>query len=535
MTRNLARILYALLLLAMLAALPLSATHARDAALDIWLAPTLPADLRAAVLRLAHSDRYAIVSDAGNADLRLDITADAGAEGMQWVYAVVAPFPTITDAVTWEEVRGFWAGASNTLEDTPRTLVLGISVADTLGALWGAPDDAAPIEVVPDGGAAEAAWEAQRASWSIVPFHRLDPRWKVLIVDGVDLRTPTADLSAYPLAFTIVAEGAQSAQLMADIALVGGWTHDTNRDPARMTVLTMTGVTALTRGTAQMMEQEGVLYPAQDVAPLLQRADLLHINNEIAFAEDCPDPGLLVGGIRLCARPTYFELLTYVGADIIELTGNHPNDWGTEAFEQTLQMYADAGMVTFGGGRTPTEAAEPLIVTHNGNTLGFVGCNPVGTEKAWADDRHGGALRCDYDRLTATITQLSREVDVVVATQQYWEYDSVYPGAQQRIDFGRLARAGADIVSGSQAHVTQGFAFAHGAFIHYGLGNMFFDQRQNLDVRRSLIDQHLIYDGRHISTTLLTVVRDDAARVRVMSPQERTNFLWYLFNASTWQ
>ncbi|MBN1285005.1 MAG: CapA family protein [Anaerolineae bacterium] len=504
----------------------------------VWAAPDLPADIGAAVKRLVEAGRYTFAPDAASADITLTLGGEASETGIEWVYAVVAPFLALPDAVAWEDVRGFWAGDTGPLTavlapESTLTLVLEVSVYDTLIALWGPPGGGSRIEVVPDGGALAAAWERPRHSWSIVPFDRLGPQWKVLVVDGFDLLDPRADLSAYPLAAHVAVEG-DAPGFLDDLALAGGWTHNTNRDPARMTTLTMTGVTALTRGTAAAMEREGVLFPARDIAALLQGADLLHVNNEVAFADDCPDPEYFTGSLTFCSKPEYFELLAYVGADIIELTGNHMNDWGPEPFFKSLAMYEAAGMLTFGGGRDPEAAAQPLVVTHNGNTIGFLGCNPVGTEKAWADGTKGGALRCDYDAFAAAITRLSRAVDVVVVTQEYWEIPSSYPSAQQVIDFGRLARAGADIVSGSQAHVAQGFSFEYGGFIHYGLGNLFFDQMQSLDVRRLFIDTHVIYAGRHVSTRLFTGMLEDAARPRPMTEAERTNFLWQIFNASGW-
>ena len=52
--------------------------------------------------------------------------------------------------------------------------------------------------------------------------------------------------------------------------------------------------------------------------------------------------------------------------------------------------------------------------------------------------------------------------------------------------------------------------FYNGTFIHYGLGNLFFDQMGNIapgpglppmpGERREFIDRHVFYDGRYIST-----------------------------------
>ena len=42
--------------------------------------------------------------------------------------------------------------------------------------------------------------------------------------------------------------------------------------------------------------------------------------------------------------------------------------------------------------------------------------------------------------------------------------------------------------------------------ILYGLGNFFFDQMWSQATREGLIPRHTIYDGRHLSTKLMTTV-----------------------------
>ena len=91
-------------------------------------------------------------------------------------------------------------------------------------------------------------------------------------------------------------------------------------------------------------------------------------------------------------------------------------------------------------------------------------------------------------------------------------------------DFQQVADDGAVIVSGSQAHVPLEMEFYKGAFIHYGLGNFFYDQMGNqipdptrpyippLPAQRwEFIDRHVIYDNRYISTELLTAMLEDYA------------------------
>ncbi len=85
-----------------------------------------------------------------------------------------------------------------------------------------------------------------------------------------------------------------------------------------------------------------------------------------------------------------------------------------------------------------------------------------------------------------------------------------------------MASAGAVIVSGSQSHVPAAMEFSEGSFVHYGLGNLFFDQMSHLmpdgsliyDTRNVFVDRHVFYDGRYISTELLSYIIEDYSRPR---------------------
>ena len=78
------------------------------------------------------------------------------------------------------------------------------------------------------------------------------------------------------------------------------------------------------------------------------------------------------------------------------------------------------------------------------------------------------------------------------------------------------------------------------AWLHYGLGNLFFDQMSILmpngertsDTRREFIDRHIFYDGLYLGTELLTCMLEDYAQPRPMTDAERTAFLEEIFTAA---
>ena len=477
-----------------------------------------------------HPDFFAPTT-SDSADVQLTLNPPPGTDMIaEWTYALVAPFPTLTDGISWTQVISHWNGTPGG-PFAGRPLLMTADTATTLAAVVGTPAPGA-VEIVSADQIVQHAWDT-RPAWGIVPFDQLEPRWKVLQVDGISALNQRLDVQPYALVLRVGVSGlergvAKFQELVPRI---------TNRDPAKMSVVVMTGVTALTRATAMRMDRHGVAYPAEDIHHWLVEADITHISNEVSFAENCPPPGDYYTMV-FCSDPSYFELFEIIDVDVVELTGNHLLDWGLDAMKLSLIMYDTRGIPYYGGGWNLAQAQRPLTLSHGVHTFGFVGCNPAGPASDWATEELPGSAPCNFGRIAEQLGPQIRDLrergHIPIVTLQYLETYSYEPTGQQRIDFRALSEAGAVIVSGSQAHQPQGFDFVDGAFIHYGLGNLFFDQMQSLETRQEFIDRHVFYDGRHISTELLTALLEDCARPRPMTPQEREALLKETFAASGW-
>jgi poly-gamma-glutamate synthesis protein (capsule biosynthesis protein) len=454
----------------------------------------------------------------------------AGGQQMAaWVYALVAPFNTTTDGVAWDDVRNTWSGSPSGPWAGRPLLMSGETLA-ALKSLLGEPA-AGAVVTAPEAELLGRAWSEQPA-WAVVPFEVLEPRWKVLRLDGVSPLDRGLDLAAYPLVTRLFISGPDEAlePFRAAVNLPAA-----NRDEGRMTVVVMTGVTALTRAVAWRMESKGLTYPAQDVGDWLRDADITHVSNEVTFDPECGAPDPVQKDVSFCSDPRYVELLEYISVDVVEMTGNHIADAGAEHVETTLDMYVERGWQYFGGGRNLDDARQPAIFEHNGNVIAFLGCNPAGPWSVWAEEERAGAAPCDYGLLYAQLADLRAQGALPIVTLQYWEEDRYDPTPQQVSDFAALVEAGAVIVSGSHAHHVQGFGFHAGSFIHYGVGNLFFDQMEIMGNRQEFIDRHVFYDGRHISTELLTALLEDWSRPRPMTEQERLELLQTVFAVSRWE
>ncbi len=498
---------------------------------SLWLPSYLPEKMRSSI---TFSPAYFLAASAEKADVTIKVSLPGSPQSIFWVYALVAPFPTISDGVTSEDLRSAWTGASvSQFEGAP--FLMDQSTLELLTNLWGAPGPQA-VRVMPADQLVDYAWN-NRPSWAIVPFEELEPRWKVLTIDDQSPVHKDFDPAAYPLTIPFYLSGDVSV-LPEQLGL-----PTTNRDPSKLTTVAMTGVTAMVRATAYAMELQGITYPAEDIGSLLASADITHISNEIPFSPDCPYPEPIMENLVFCSKPAYIDLLKAVGTDIVELTGDHFMDHGTEATLYTLQMYKDLGWPYYGGGANAEEARQPVKLENNGNRIAFMGCN-IGCDvkneipcDATATDEHPGAAKCDFDWISSEIPTLRDEGYQVIFTFQHREYYTYTTEPILSQDFGLVAAAGATIVSGSQAHQAHGFSFQDGAFIHYGLGNLFFDQYHycvDNACDYAFIDRHVFYGGKYISTELITLRFVDYARPRLMTPEERARFLQIIFNASGW-
>jgi poly-gamma-glutamate synthesis protein (capsule biosynthesis protein) len=446
----------------------------------------------------------------------------------QWVYVLVAPFATIRDGVTSAELRGVWSNGASSALFNGQPLLMAESTRSALKSIWGEPANGS-VRSVDEDQISDTAWN--ESAWVIIPFEDLTPRWKVLTIDGQSPIRKGFDASNYPLIVSFTLQ--TSSPLTAPVAT-------SNYDSTKLTTVIITGTTALVRATAFKMEQKGVTYPGEDVRDIMRAADITHVSNEVSFFDECPpaDPNSTL--LIFCSDPKYIGLLTDVGVDVVELTGNHFADYGRKAMEQTLAMYKSNDMKYFGGGSNYQDAFQPALFEVNGNKIAFLGCNlpDMGTADIATDDGPGSA-RCDFDYFTSKVGELKAQGYLVIFTFQWFEDYTPPPEPQMVTDFHRIVDAGATIVSGSQAHFPKTMEFYNDAFIHYGLGNLFFDQMGNLSwmpegIRREFLDRYVIYDGKLISVELITTLLEDFARPRIMNQQERSDFLQEYFADSGW-
>lgn len=373
-------------------------------------------------------------------------------------------------------------------------------------------------QIIPDDSLRQHLWN-NREQFALVPFDALTPDYRMLWVDD---RSIIEQLDSYPFAFQ------------------RGTAHF---QPENLTRITLSGVTALARRTLTALDENGIEWAASGIQDYVKSSDYFHTSNEVSILQTCPQSnGVVLGAPAFCTKPEHAELLNLIDLDIVELSGNHNNDFGYEPYLETLTFYADSDIMTVGGGETTADARTPLIIEHNGATVAMLACNipgpyyAIATENGLTDDTPAGrpgSTYCDNEWLGDMLPQLQVQHDLVILTIQHWEFEQYVPTPEQRFDFRRFADLGADIVMGTHAHKPQTYEFYSNirgtqSVLHYGMGNLFFDQPW-WGNSRFFMNTLYIYDGHLLFVEVFPGIIEGAARPRLMTPDERENFLFFMF------
>lgn len=496
----------------------------------LFLNPNIPAALRPALAEATAKLKLDAAKNSKSADAVIDIQKSPGAQELtERVYAVADWFPSERVNIGSEELLNLWQGQATA--DGNTTLLVSPETLADFAELWGKPGP--NVQSVAADKLVNALW-ADHSALALMPFEQLVPKVKALHVDDLDILARDANVDTYPLVVRTFISGDANVgkNIRSSLAEKGLLT---NRDTNRMTKLIMTGVTAISRTMAFKIDAAGdPALPAREVAPVLSAADLTMVSNETPFSSNCVPE---LGTLRLCGKPEYIETLKLAGVDLISSTGNHMNDYGIDAFRETLDSFDANGFKVYGGGRNIDEASRVLIVEDHGNKLAFLGMNSFGPKSVWATADRPGAQPYDVDKLHQELAQARQKADVVFLDMQADETYEYQPIQANKDKLRDGIANGADVVTGVMSHQPQAIEFTDDGkkAIFYGLGNLFFDQMQSDNVRQGLVLRHTIYKGKLLQTELLPTLLYDYNQPRWATPEQAQEILSLVFGASNFK
>jgi poly-gamma-glutamate synthesis protein (capsule biosynthesis protein) len=437
-------------------------------------------------------------------------------------FVLTVPFVSETKNIEFNNLREVWVEINS---DTPDFF------------LWVNPDDVEELSKIfgnKPGNLILISYEKpeicqENNCLRIGDFSTVEPTWKIIEVDGQSLLSKEFDYLQYPLVYRIWLNQNPTTENQFEMPEI--LEKSSNFDPLKLTSILITGTTALVRNTAFQIEEYGYEFPYKNITGILEDVDLIHVSNEVPFYSECPPAVPVRPEMRFCSNPGYIEVLKGMSVDIVELTGNHLLDWGPEAFLETLKIYELNGIGYYGGGENNEIAKEPLIIDHHGNKIAFLGCNVTGPENNWATDERPGALKCNLDEMANIVSELRAQNINPIFTFQHFEFNTFKTVSQMQEDFWKMAKAGAVIVSGSQAHYPHGIDFVDSSFIHYGLGNFLFDQMYTY-WGMATVDIHYFYDNQYINTDQIAIINENFGQPRIMTNEEEKLLLEKLYSNS---
>lgn len=239
------------------------------------------------------------------------------------------------------------------------------------------------------------------------------------------------------------------------------------------------GDVMLGRTIGKRVKQSGPGIVFKGVQRVFDRADLLVVNLEcnITTSTDREDKRY-----TFKAPPITADALKMAGVDVAGMANNHAMDWGEQGLTDTLDLMAERGIATPGGGRNRAEAYAPVILQRNGLKVAFLAYVDAFTESTGFNTREWKAGPGSPGLAIATTTRIAADVAaatpladvVVVLVHAGYEYVPTH-NAEQKAYAEAALGAGATLYLGAHPHVLQGFKRKGDQLIAWSLGNFVFD------------------------------------------------------------
>ena len=177
---------------------------------------------------------------------------------------------------------------------------------------------------------------------------------------------------------------------------------------------------------------------------------------------------------KLCLKgdPLYAQTLASAGFDVVSLANNHVTDYGPRGLADTVDALNASGLKHTGAGKDLATAGEPVIMTRNGVTIGFLSyCHASTKAPVFASDGSWGVSPLELDQVLKDIRHWAPKLDQLVLLLHWGLEYSPMPTPDQVDLAHRAVDAGASLIIGHHSHMIQGIEHYKGAVIAYSLGN----------------------------------------------------------------
>jgi poly-gamma-glutamate capsule biosynthesis protein CapA/YwtB (metallophosphatase superfamily) len=277
-------------------------------------------------------------------------------------------------------------------------------------------------------------------------------------------------------------------------------------------ILVLLGDVALGRSMESQLARYGSGYPWHALEPLLQDADLAVANLECVLTTQGRP---MNKSYLIRAHPRWGQTLAEAGFGLVTLANNHALDFGQAGLDETISTLQGLDIATVGGGPSREAAHHPAVYDLNGVKVGILGYAAArwnGSPDVPTTDRLAWAVPA---AVQADVRAIRDQVDLVIVLIHAGTEYATKPSPDQVAAARAAIDAGADLVAGHHAHVTQTVERYKQGLIVYGLGDALFDIPRPAAMQGDLLRVHATRDGLS-QVELWPFWIDDAIRPRLL-------------------
>jgi poly-gamma-glutamate capsule biosynthesis protein CapA/YwtB (metallophosphatase superfamily) len=328
----------------------------------------------------------------------------------------------------------------------------------------------------------QAAVRKAPSRLALLPAGLVDPRVKVLTVDGADLfgntvvRARTYPVEGSSDALPPELAGPATVYAADDVRTIVS-TGDTcpDRSVSLWAVVkgkgwdwTLQGGTARYTGTYMDRRYDGPTGNGWEVVravrtgkdegavwSMIQDADIAVNDFECPMVADFTQHE---EGTFFTIDPEVAGLMKRVGMDVLSLASNHITDLGSRGVLQTVAYADKAGVEHAGAGKNLAAAMAPAIVDVRGLRFAILSWDATGQARG-ATGSAAGAMRATTAGVKKAVAAARKKADIVIAMPQWnWpEYSAAF-GQTARKQRDAWFAAGVDHILGSGTHWASGIS-----------------------------------------------------------------------------
>lgn len=234
----------------------------------------------------------------------------------------------------------------------------------------------------------------------------------------------------------------------------------------------------LGHGVGSFIKKQSPEYIFSNVSDILKNADITFGNLECVLSDIGVDQANHKT-VQLRGAETSMSGLTNAGFDVLSIANNHILEHGEKSLIRTKKLLYDNGIQAVGASESKRKSREPVILSRNGVSFGFLAYCLVRDETAYCsvEDSHD---------IINDVRKAKNDVDILVVSL-HWGNEFVRKPSPEQFTLGHsIIDAGAKLILGHHPHVLQGVETYNDGVIVYSLGNFVFDMWQR-KMRESII------------------------------------------------